>query len=80
MLLLYTNLDEQKALTENWQQQLSELDRAARDILEALEQDPGNMDLLKMLRNVYQQQLNLVERVHQPKWQYIYDMNREVTL
>lgn len=77
---LYTNLEDQQALTENWQQQLHDLDSAAQDILKALESDPENMDLLKMLKQVYQQQLDLVEHVHQPKWQYIYDRNREVTL
>jgi len=80
MKLLYTNYEDQQALTDNWQQQLLQLDVAAQEILNALEKDPDNMDLLKMLKNVYQQQLNLVERVHKPKWQYIYDANREVAL
>lgn len=80
MQMLYTHYEDQQALTENWQQQLQDLDSAAQEILNALKHDPHNKDLLKMLGNVYQQQLDLVARVHQPKWQYIYDSNREVAL
>ena len=29
------------------------------------------MALLKMLQNVHQQQINLIERVHSPKWIHI---------
>lgn len=59
----------QPALTQNWQGQLTELDDAADAIKTALKNDPNNMALLKMLQNVHQQQINLIERVHSPKWQ-----------
>ncbi|GGD67407.1 hypothetical protein [Lacimicrobium alkaliphilum] len=62
---------EQPALTDNWQQQLAELDEAAGAIRMALEQDPQNMALLKMLQQVHQQQIDLIERVHAPKYQQI---------
>ncbi|MBD1388876.1 hypothetical protein IC617_05500 [Neiella sp. HB171785] len=55
------------AFTDNWQQQLDELEDAANAIKEALEHDPRNPTLLKMLQSVYQQQLQLIERVHAPK-------------
>ncbi|WP_158768625.1 hypothetical protein [Paraglaciecola sp. L1A13] len=58
----------QTALTQNWQQQLAELDSAAVAIKKALENEPNNMALLKMLQSVHQQQINLIERVHSPKW------------
>lgn len=61
----------QPALTENWQQQLSELDDAADAIKMALKNEPNNMALLKMLQSVHQQQINLIERVHSPKWSQI---------
>lgn len=69
--VLLTRFDGQAALTEDWQQQLTELDEAANAIKLALEQDPDNTALLGMLQHVYQQQLLLIERVHAPKWQQI---------
>lgn len=68
---LLVSLQDQPALTEDWQQQLTELDEAANAIKAALAQDPNNTALLKMLQNVYQQQISLIERVHSPKWRQI---------
>ncbi len=68
LLVEYTDTP---ALADNWQQQLAELDDAASAIKAALEQDPDNPALLRMLQNVYQQQIALIERVHAPKWQRI---------
>ncbi|MDM7859073.1 hypothetical protein QTP81_00460 [Alteromonas sp. ASW11-36] len=68
---LLVSLKDQPALTEDWQQQLAELDGAANAIKAALAQDPNNTALLKMLQNVYQQQMSLIERVHSPKWRQI---------
>lgn len=68
LLVEYTD---SPALADNWQQQLDELDDAAAAIKAALAQDPDNTALLRMLQNVYQQQIVLIERVHAPKWQRI---------
>ena len=68
---LLVQFQDQPALTKNWQQQLDELDEAAAAIKAALEQDPNNVALLKMLQNVHQQQIDLIETVHSPKWQQI---------
>ncbi|GAC20711.1 hypothetical protein [Paraglaciecola arctica] len=68
---LLVRFQDQPALTENWQSQLTELDDAAVAIKTALENEPNNMALLKMLQSVYQQQINLIERVHSPKWSQI---------
>lgn len=65
------SLQDQPALTANWEAQMSELDDAAGAIKAALAEDPTNSALLKMLQNVYQQQMNLIERVHSPKWREI---------
>lgn len=59
------------AVTSDWTQQLDELHDAAQAIKAALANDPDNRTLLRMLQNVYQQQLTLVERVHAPQWQRI---------
>ncbi len=68
---LLISLDGQNATTQNWQQQLDELDAAAKAIKAALKEDPNNQALLAMLKNVYEQQLKLIERVHAPSWQQI---------
>ncbi|MFC6440645.1 hypothetical protein [Bowmanella sp. JS7-9] len=62
---------EQPALTDNWQAQLQQLDDAASAIKKALKEDPDNMALLKMLTQVHQQQIDLIEKVHAPQWQQI---------
>jgi len=68
---LLVSFQDQPALTQNWQNQLTELDDAADAIKTALENEPNNMALLKMLQSVHQQQINLIERVHSPKWSQI---------
>lgn len=68
---LLVKFQDQPALTQNWEKQLEELDEAAVAIKAALEQDANNMALLKMLQNVHQQQIDLIERVHSSKWQQI---------
>ena len=68
---LLVRFQDQPALTQNWKNQLRELDDAADAIKTALENEPNNMALLKMLQSVHQQQINLIERVHSPKWQQL---------
>lgn len=68
---LLVKFQDQPALTKNWQEQLDELDEAAVAIKSALNNEPNNMALLKMLQTVHQQQINLIERVHSPKWSQI---------
>jgi len=68
---LLASYESTAALTEDWQEQLKELDDAADVIKAALKDDPDNSALIKMLHHVYQQQIALIERVHAPKWQQI---------
>ena len=65
---LLTHYQDQPALTENWQQQMDELNRAAQSVQQALRKDPNNINLLRMLKNIFLQQIDLIERVHTPKW------------
>ena len=65
---LLSGYEQQPALTDNWQAQLNELDAAASTIRAALEQDPADANLIGMLQKVYQQQINLIQSVHQPRW------------
>lgn len=59
------------AATNNWQKQIEELDEAAEAIKKALAEEPNNPALLKMLKNVYEQQMAIIERVHEPRWNRI---------
>ncbi|MCU7554633.1 hypothetical protein OCL06_08475 [Alteromonas sp. ASW11-19] len=68
LLVQYTDAP---AMTENWEAQLAELDEAASAIKAALKEDPNNGALLRMLQQVHQQQITLIERVHAPQWQQI---------
>jgi Tfp pilus assembly protein PilO len=68
---LLVKFEDQPALTENWQQQLKELDEAANAVKKVLLQEPNNIALLKMLQNVHQQQIDLIEVVHSSKWTQI---------
>ena len=68
MLVAYKNQD---ALTSNWQVQLQELEEAELAIKQVLENEPQNQALLTMLAQIYQQQLDLINKVHAPRWQHI---------
>ncbi|BFT31781.1 hypothetical protein D210916BOD24_29570 [Alteromonas sp. D210916BOD_24] len=68
---LLASYENTPSLTQDWQEQLKELDDAASVIKDALKDDPDNSALIKMLHHVYQQQIALIERVHAPKWQQI---------
>jgi hypothetical protein len=65
---LLASYEQQPALTDNWQQQLRELDNAATVIKSTLEKDPSDANLIKMLQQVYQQQIKLIQSVHQSQW------------
>lgn len=69
--VLLASFSQRPELTSNWQAQLQELEEAERAIEAALQNDPENIALLKMLQQVHQQQLELIEAVHLPVWQTI---------
>ena len=69
--VLLASFSERPELTSNWQAQLQELEEAEKAIESALQNDPENIALLKMLQQVHQQQLELIEAVHLPVWQTI---------
>lgn len=68
---LLVQYQSQAALTDNWQVQLQELEDAEQAIKQTLENEPKNKALLSMLAQVYQQQLDLINKVHAPRWQHI---------
>ncbi|SFD08142.1 hypothetical protein [Pseudoalteromonas denitrificans] len=68
---LLVQYQEKPALTDDWQAQLDDLEQAEQAIKQALKNEPQNSALLRMLAQVYRQELELINRVHQPKWQQI---------
>lgn len=53
------------------EKQLADLDDAADAIRKAITEDPNNPVLLQMLKRVYAQQIELIEKVHAPQWQQL---------
>ncbi len=70
-LALLTAYEDTRPLSNNWQEQLAELEAAADAIKKALKEDQNNGPLLKMLQQVYQQQVDLIKQVHQSPWKEI---------
>ena len=62
---------EEATVNANWQTQMNELDEAALAIKAALKNSPENPALLQMLRQVHQQQINVIENAHKPRFQQI---------
>lgn len=58
-----------RPLTTNWSKQLQGMDQAANAIKMALQNDPQNVTLLKMLSDVYQKEIDLLKHVHEPNLQ-----------
>jgi len=69
--LLLAQYKDKPALTTNWQQQLNDLEAAAQTIRASLDNNPDNAVLIKLLGKLYQQQLDLINKVHSPQWQQI---------
>ena len=68
---LLVQYKDKSALTDNWQVQLQELEEAEQAIKQALKSQPQNQALFSMLAQVYKQQLDLINKVHAPRWQHI---------
>jgi hypothetical protein len=64
-------VSEETVVTENWQMSLKELEEAEASLMKALKQQPDDPALMKMLTQVYQQQINLIQKAHRPQLQRI---------
>ncbi|NTS77211.1 hypothetical protein HR060_10080 [Catenovulum sp. SM1970] len=62
---LLASFGSQPIVVSNLEQQLSELAEAELSVTEALEKDPNNPALIRMLANIYKQQLVLIQKAHQ---------------
>lgn len=56
----------QPALAPDWEGQMQQLEQAEQAIYEALRDDPENLELLKILRQVQTKQIDLIESVYAP--------------
>lgn len=56
----------QTALAPDWEAQMRQLEQAEQAIYEALTEDPENLELLKILRQVQTKQIELIESVYAP--------------
>ena len=52
------------AVVNNWEGSLADLEQAEQALLKALQSQPEDPALLKMLTHVYQQQLELIQKSH----------------
>lgn len=64
-------VSEQRVVNDNWQMSLDELEQAEASLKKALQQQPEDTGLMKMLSQVYQQQINLIQKAHRPSLQQI---------
>ena len=61
----------QHVVDGKWQDSMAELEAAEASLKQALQAQPQNPALMKMLNQVYQQQLSLIEKAHKPKFRMI---------
>ena len=54
-------------LYPDWETQMQQLEKAEQVIYNALREEPGNLELLKMLRLVQHKQLDLIDSVFSPR-------------
>lgn len=68
---LLVEYQDQQVLLPDWQEQMRQLEEAEAVIYNALKQDSSNLELLKILRRVQTQQLNLIDSVYGFNFQII---------
>jgi hypothetical protein len=56
----------QTPLAPDWEEQMHQLEQAEQAIYQALNEDPENLELLKILRQVQSKQIDLIESVYAP--------------
>ncbi|MGV3590461.1 MAG: hypothetical protein ACO1PZ_02155 [Gammaproteobacteria bacterium] len=66
MQMLLIRYEDQQPYYEGWERQLQQLEQAEAAILEALRDDPLNLEMIEILRGVQQKQLNLIDKVFDP--------------
>lgn len=60
----------QQPLISNFDESYAELEQAEKSLIKALQNQPEDPALLKMLSQVYMQQIELIEKAHKPAFDY----------
>ena len=68
---LLRQVSHQQPLTPDYQATMQDLEQAEQALKTALQNQPGDPALMKMLNAVYQQQLDLIANSHQPSFTQI---------
>ena len=64
---LLVQYDAAQPLYQAWETQMQQLEQAEQVIYNALREEPSNLELLKMLRQIQQRQLDLIDSVFAPR-------------
>jgi hypothetical protein len=64
--MLLTRYENRQPYFPDWEQQLLQLERTEAAIFELLRDDPGNQELIEILRGIQDRQLNLIDKVFDP--------------
>jgi len=68
---LLQQVSDRTPLDAQWQESLKELEAAESALKKALQAQPQDKALMRMLNQLYQQQLSLIEKSHQSKFKQI---------
>lgn len=68
---LLVQYQDQTPLAPDWEAQMQQLEQAEQVIYQALREDPENIELLKILRQVQTKQIELIESVYAPMFKTI---------
>lgn len=63
---LLVNYENRDPFFEDWQEQMQQLEETEAIIYQALRENPSNLQLLPLLRQVQRKQLELIDAVHAP--------------
>ena len=64
--MLLVQYKDQEPYYAGWEQQLMDMEEAEAAIFEALRDDPENLEMIEILRQVQEKQLNLIDKVFDP--------------
>jgi hypothetical protein len=65
--MLLVRYEDREPTYPGWEQQLLQLEQAEAAIFEALRDDPENLELIEILRGVQDKQLDLIDKVFDPR-------------
>lgn len=64
---LLQNVNLERPIINNWQSSMEELELAEKSLIKALETQPEDAALMKMLNQIYQKQIRLIKQAYRPQ-------------